>query len=67
MNALQRQLEERGVPGEKIADMIAASKADVERAEAESMHDEVIIGEDLENAYAALERFMYGHGQSSPS
>ncbi|KLU89023.1 guanylate kinase [Magnaporthiopsis poae ATCC 64411] len=66
MTALQRQLEGRGVPGEKIADMIAASKADVERAEAESMHDEVIIGEDLENAYAALERFVYGHGQSSP-
>ncbi|KAL8400265.1 hypothetical protein RB594_000594 [Gaeumannomyces avenae] len=66
MDALQRRLKGRGVSGENIADMIAASKAEIERAEAESLHDEVITNEGLEDACAALERFLYGRGQSSP-
>lgn len=59
--ALERRLQGRGTEkDEDIQKRLVQAKAEVEYADTQSVHDKIIVNDDLEKAFKELEEFVYG-------
>lgn len=56
---LSARLKDQGVAAEKVVEILKAVQEDIDRS-ATAAYDEIIVNDDLEAAYTALEHFVYG-------
>lgn len=63
VEALEARLKQQGVQEEKLEELVAAARAEMEQAKTGSFYDTVIVHDDLDAAYIALESFVYGSGE----
>lgn len=50
---------------EKIPDLLASAQQEIEESETGGLYDTVVLNEDLETAYKALEEFIYGSSEGT--
>lgn len=60
VDAIANRLKASGYPEEKIPELVKAAKEEIEKSQSGGFYDAVVVNDNLETAYKALEDFIYG-------